>query len=114
MESDALVHLKVGGVWFATRRSTLEQSQSFFAGAVRAHPDCCELFVDRDPTHFRHVLNWLRGVRFLPDDDVTLRELVWEADYYCMHDLREAIARTPHRFSLPRALLSIRDEMRQK
>lgn len=114
MDSDALVHLNVGGVYFTTRRATLEQSQSFFAGALRTHPECCELFVDRDPTHFRHILNWLRGVRSLPEEGAVLRELAWEADYFCMSDMREAIARSVGRLSTAQALLAIRDELAHK
>ena len=57
-----LVYLNVGGVFFATSRDTLRESDSFFSGLVQN--ECChEYFVDRDPTHFRHVLNWLRGGR---------------------------------------------------
>ena len=110
---DHLVHLNVGGVYFTTRRSTLSNSASFFSGAVRAHPDCCELFVDRDPTHFRHVLNWLRGTRHLPDDQASLRELRWEADYYCMHDMADALSKAPLRPTLEQSLQGIKEELRQ-
>ena len=53
--------------------------------------DAGEFFVDRDPTHFRFILNWLRGVRYLPTDDSVLSELMFEADFYCLHDMVEAI-----------------------
>jgi hypothetical protein len=109
---DSIVNLNVGGIYFATRRSTLAQSDSFFSAAVRTHPDCAEMFVDRDPTHFRHVLNWLRGVRSLPIDATTLRELRQEADYYNMHDMVATIARSPSpEPSLVSVLCGIRDEL---
>lgn len=113
-----VVHLNVGGVCFVTRRQTLvggaQGGCTFFSGLVNAHPDCCELFVDRDPTHFRHVLNWLRGVRFVPDDEGTLRELVHEADYFCMQDFKEAIANAlPHSHSIPRTLRALVVEVRE-
>ena len=111
---DHLVHINVGGVYYTTRRSTLAQSNSFFAGAARTHPDCSELFVDRDPTHFRHVLNWLRGVHHLPQDENVLRELEWEADYYCMPDMSDAIRRAPAGPTIVTALHSVRDELRQR
>lgn len=111
---DGVVHLNVGGVVFPARRSTLVASNSFFAGAMRAHPECCELFVDRDPTYFRHVLNWLRGVRYLPDDDATLRELQWEADYFCLDDMCEAIRCVQRRFSIPHTLEGIHNELRHR
>lgn len=110
--ADEQVWLNIGGIYFATRRSMLRQSNSFFAGALAAHPDCFELFVDRDPTHFRHILNWLRGVRYLPEDESTLQELMWEADYYSMHDMREAIAHTKNRYSVPRLFSGMLQEMR--
>jgi hypothetical protein len=109
---DSIVNVNVGGIYFATRRSTLAHSDSFFAAAVRAHPDCAEMFVDRDPTHFRHVLNWLRGVRNLPTDATTLRELRHEADYYNMHDMVATIARSPSpEPSLASVLCGIRDQL---
>lgn len=108
----AVVTLNVGGVGFPTRRTTLEQSSSFFSGLVHAHPTCTEVFVDRDPTHFRHVLNWMRGVRHLPDDDVMLQELAWEADYYALDDLRDAITRVKARYHVPRILASLQANLR--
>lgn len=104
---DDQIFLNVGGVCFATRRSTLLPSNSFFSGAVRAQPDYSELFLDRDPTYFRHILNWLRGVRYLPEDDAVLQELHWEADYYCMPDMCEAIRAVKHRVSLHREFAGI-------
>jgi len=49
-----------------------------------------ELFVDRDSTHFRHVLNYLReGSRaVLPCDCNILRQLILEADFYHLQDLK--------------------------
>lgn len=111
---DSIVCLNVGGVYFVTRRDTLRASSTFFSGIVAAHPECTELFVDRDPTHFRYVLNWLRGVRHLPDDEPTLKELLWEADYYAMHDMREAIVHTKSSYSLRRSVHDLAAEMRQR
>ena len=87
----AQVHLNVGGRYFHTYRSTLRESPSLLAALVNHAPDAMEIFVDRDPTHFRHVLNWLRGVRWLPDDRAVLGELMWESDYYSIGGLQEAI-----------------------
>lgn len=117
MVEQNIVYLNVGGISFVTRRQTLSGGggkPNFFSGLASAHPDCCELFVDRDPTHFRHVLNWQRGVRYLPDDETTLRELAEEADYYCMQDLKDAItAALPNSLSIPRTLRSLVSEVRQ-
>ena len=85
----------------------------FFSGVVSSHTEVNELFIDRDYTHFRYILNWLRGVRCLPEDEEILHELVYEADYFCMLDLKEAIVRTKKRYSLARSLHTISNEMRQ-
>ena len=107
-----VVLLNVGGVFYATHRHTLLESDSFFAGLVRSDPTCSEFFIDRDPTHFRYVLNWIRGVKFLPEERSVLTELSWEADYYSMLDFREAIARA-HSYSIPSTLAAIHAELRQ-
>lgn len=98
-----VIYLNVGGCLFGTRRSTLEHSDSFFSSLV-AHDDgatpqrtyhgteLVELFVDRDPTHFRHVLNWMRGVRTVPLVETTaLHELRHEAEYYALTDMVHVI-----------------------
>lgn len=109
------IYLNVGGCVYVTRRSTLANGSSTFFSALMRATDikCVELFVDRDPAHFRHVLNWLRGVRYLPEDEATLLELQWEADYYCMQDLHNAIA-CRERFSVPRTLHDMCGEIRQR
>ena len=80
---------------------------------MESHPDAQELFVDRDPTYFRYLLNWMRGVRYVPEDETILQELVWEADYYCVHDLRDYIHRMRHRFSLNRTMHTIAMEVKR-
>ena len=108
-----IVFLNVGGVVYVTHRDTLLESNSFFSGLVRSDPTCSEFFIDRDPTHFRYVLNWMRGVKFLPEDRSVLTELSWEADYYSIPDLREALARA-HSYSIPSTLAAIHAELRQQ
>lgn len=114
MEStENMVYLNVGGVYFLTRSSTLQQSNSFFSGAIASNGDNAELFVDRDPTHFRHILNWMRGSRYLPEDDAILQELRIEADYYAIPSMVDAIQRTHGRYSIHRAIQGIYNEVRQ-
>ena len=112
MDAAAVVTLNVGGFVYVTRRRTLIESNSFFTAIARHNPDCAELFVDRDATHFRHVLNWMRGVRCLPDDEATLRELLCEADFYSMTDLVKAIGAIRTRYSLPRAVHDLAQTMK--
>ena len=63
----SIIRLNVGGVVFATTRGTLQNgADSFFTALVNdAHTHAYDeasgaIFIDRDPTHFRHVLNYLR------------------------------------------------------
>ena len=107
-----VMYLNVGGGMFVTRKSTIESS-SFFSSLLDSQPDVNELFVDRDPMHFRHILNWMRGVRYVPDDDITLQELIWECDYYCMHDMRDYIQRIKTRTNLNRTLQSVAQEFKE-
>lgn len=108
----SVIILNVGGVHFYTNRSTLASSNCFFSGLI-AHTDegCTELFVDRDPTNFRYILNWLRGVRVLPEDWQTCRELQWEADFYGMLDLTTELKRTRERHSPARSFQEIAKQL---
>ena len=112
MSDTDMVHLNVGGVYFLTRRSTLLRSNSFFSG-LACSPDT-EFFVDRDPSHFRYILNWMRGVHIIPEDDMILKELIWEADYYCLQDMRDAISRTKRRFSLLQNVAELATEIQKR
>lgn len=50
------------------------------------------LFIDRDPTHFRLVLNYLRdGDCRLPESEAALAELLSEAEFYSLEGLRELV-----------------------
>lgn len=98
-----IVYLNVGGCAFTTRRDTLRQG--FFSGLVESlTEDGTEVFVDRDPTHFRYILNWLRGSKCLPEDDQTLTELMWEADFYALDEMVACIGDTRRRYSLLKTL----------
>lgn len=107
-----IVYLNVGGCSFTTRRDTLRQG--FFSGLVESiMEDGMEVFVDRDPTHFRYILNWLRGSKCLPEDDQTLTELMWEADFYALDDMVASIGETRRRYSMLKAVDSIATSVRQ-
>lgn len=112
----SIVKLNVGGFIFVTYRSTLRGMNTTFFNAILEHHSEPEIFVDRDATHFRYILNWLRGVRHLPEEENTLSELLWEADYFNIQDMVQAIQcklkQSP--YNLNTTLLSIRDELRQR
>lgn len=114
MNRDCIIQLNVGGVLFQTRKSTLCESITFFSGLIESTPGKVEYFVDRDPMYFRYILNWLRGVRHLPNDEDILRELSWEADYFCLQDMATAIAQMPRRYSIPKTLAGIHEQLRQR
>lgn len=84
------IGLNVGGTVFETTRTTLiGRSDTFFRKLVADRVDAPHdvIFIDRDPTHFRHILNFLRGTASFPSSVFGLEELCNEADFYCMFEL---------------------------
>ncbi|KAG0600851.1 hypothetical protein M758_11G065900 [Ceratodon purpureus] len=99
-----LERLDVGGTVFSTTRSTLTKRDKGSVLALLISRSCREkrsvmprsapasTFIDRDGTHFRHVLNWLRDGVVTPElDRTTYHELRREAEYYELPGLVEAI-----------------------
>ena len=86
------ITLNVGGTEFLTAASTLRRER-FFSALLDYHEDGEPIFVDRDPTHFRHILNFLRtGMPTAPLDSTARCELVIEAQFYGCAALARAIA----------------------
>ena len=99
-EDDEVIVLNVGGERFCTRLVTLCQRPSMlqvmFGGAFAdPKPDKRgEFFFDRDPTHFRVLLNFLRtGKIFLPPSPVHQLELLLEAEYFGIDPVASAVKR---------------------
>ena len=88
-----MILLNIGGTCYTTSASTLETHPSFFATLVnwQVPTEKNQYFIDRDPTHFRYILNFLRGSKCLPDDPLVLKELLQEADFYCIEELKNNI-----------------------
>ena len=78
--SAQFVVLRVGGVDFET--STVTLHDGFLAALIKCDPAGNKYTVDRDPTHFRHILNFLRGAPSYPRDEQGVDELIAEADFY--------------------------------
>ena len=78
--SARVVILRVGGVEFETSNVTLHDG--FLATLITCEQTRDKYTIDRDPTHFRHILNFLRGVPSYPRDEQSLNELIAEADFY--------------------------------
>ena len=78
------ITLDVGGTYFYTTRATLSQHDSFFRALIEHDRTTDAYFIDRDPTHFRHVLNFLRNSPTFPKNADDLVELQKEADFYSL------------------------------
>lgn len=84
------VVLNVGGSRFHTTMSTLTRDPStllasMFSGRypLEVDPEDNSYFIDRDPTHFRYCLNYLRDNTIsLPPNRAMHLELLREASYY--------------------------------
>ena len=84
------IKVDVGGFKFTTTRSTLQAApdsmlDAYFSGRhTNETDDEGYHFIDRDGTHFRHILNFLRDQKNftleLPTEQ--MKELINEADYY--------------------------------
>jgi len=87
------ITLEVGGQSFKTTENTLQNHQCFFTCLLQ-NENCQEeptFRIDRDPTHFRHILNYMRdGVDcILPNNDQSLKEIAKEAKFYGLYGLVE-------------------------
>jgi len=94
--ADDIVDLNVGGTAYSTSGSTLRRYPEsmlcrMFAGSLASKRDAVgRVFIDRDGTIFRHVLNHLRGSEALPGEIYDLQLLAEEADFYQLSALKEA------------------------
>ena len=90
--TDSIIKLNVGGHVFLTSTLTLTRDPdsmlaAMFSGRHKLHTiSDGAVFIDRDGTHFRHILNFLRDGFLrsgtLPDDQSVIQELMAEAEYY--------------------------------
>ena len=87
MPMNTWVELDVGGQRFTTTLSTLQRRNSYFSAFGSTVPSSSLIRIDRDPTHFRYILNHLRGCTCIPDNVLHLRELREEADFYALAEL---------------------------
>ncbi|CAM2724539.1 unnamed protein product [Rotaria socialis] len=84
---DQIVTLNVGGQLFSTTIETLTKEKCLFTKMFSGQYDLREhqgaTFIDRDPTHFRTLLNYLRTNTFIkPKSSEDYNELCLEAEYY--------------------------------
>ena len=95
------VKLNVGGQHFTTTVQTLTKDPNsmlaaMFSGRFDMKPsDDGSFFIDRDGTHFRFILNFLRtGKLTLPEGAIFIKELEEEAEFYQIQGLIEALRPT--------------------
>ena len=100
--STSPIRLNVGGLLFQTTFQTLcFEPHTYFAARFggrfeeQASPYDGSFFIDRDGTHFRHILNWMRdNVLSVGHTDIdTLIQLKLEAEFYLMPNLVKEVDR---------------------
>ncbi|KAK9852570.1 hypothetical protein WJX84_006001 [Apatococcus fuscideae] len=100
-DADKIISLNVGGVKFATSLETLTRDPEsmlarMFQGDIgKRRDDKGRIFIDRDSKHFGLILNYLRdGTCVLPQDAQQLKEILQEAEFYVLDDIKTLITST--------------------
>jgi hypothetical protein len=99
-----VIELNVGGVTYATTFNTLQQADpdsplaSITSSEIRTNfgrDSKNRIFIDRDGTLFRYVLDYLRNKKLsLPENFSERDRLRMEADYYRLTGLSQALRQT--------------------
>ncbi|ESP00452.1 hypothetical protein LOTGIDRAFT_225839 [Lottia gigantea] len=108
---DGRIKLDIGGHQFTTSLTSLTRDpasmlSAMFSGRhdLKTEADG-SYFIDRDGTHFRYILNYLRDGMIkegtLPLNDNLWRELLTEAEYYQLNDLTEYLSSLLYSKSTP-------------
>ena len=92
------IKLNVGGQYFTTSVQTLTKDPNSMLAAMFSErfdmkpSEDGSFFIDRDGTHFRFILNFLRtGKLTLPEGATCTKELEEEAEFYQIHGLIDAL-----------------------
>ena len=116
----ATVKLNVGGHHFTTTVQTLTKDPesmlaAMFSGRFDTQPsEDGSVFIDRDGTHFRFILNYLRdGTLILPEGATFHKELEAEATFYQIQGLVEELKRIKQAMSFKEAEILTNKEHRQ-
>ncbi|KAJ3312178.1 hypothetical protein HDV04_003311 [Boothiomyces sp. JEL0838] len=91
---DCLVTFSVGGQTFTTQlQHLMSRKRTYLGRLVFNRKNNSAVFIDRDGTHFRHILNHLRGADSISHirDKTTLSELLEETKFYELDDMSEQI-----------------------
>ncbi|KAL9951581.1 hypothetical protein ACROYT_G044265 [Oculina patagonica] len=97
-----MLNLNVGGHRFSTSLATMNKDpgsmlHAMFSGRFETKPsEDGSYFIDRDGTHFRYILNYLRtGQLVVPEDKVVRRELLTEAEFYQVEGILDELKARP-------------------
>lgn len=95
---DEIVTMNIGGCIFSTSLQTLRQDpDSMLARMFSGHELSLtrdaqgNIFIDRDGTHFRYILNYLRSGHVPNLPPAVRKELLIEADFYQIRGLVNAL-----------------------
>ena len=96
------IKLNVGGQYFTTSLETLKKDPGSMLCAMFSERFDIKpakdgsYFIDRDGTHFRHILNYLRTGRLIfPDDKSVRKELLEEAEFYKVREIMTYLCPPP-------------------
>ena len=103
------VKLNIGGQHFVTSVQTLRKDPNsmlaaMFSGKFDTKPsEDGSFFIDRDGTHFRFILNYLRdGELILPEGATALKQFQKEAEFYQIQGILDELKPPPLPLPLPR------------
>ena len=95
-----IIYFNVGGQVFATSRETIANDEFCMLNIMLKHESSMAssrdsngaLFIDRDPSYFSYVLNFLRnGIVDLPPERYKLNALLREAEFFQINGLYTAV-----------------------
>ena len=114
------VNLSVGGQHFTTSLQTLTKDPNsmlaaMFSGKFEMKPSKNgSFFIDRDRTHFRFILNFLRtGKLTLPKGATFTEELEEEAEFYQIQGLIDALRYADNSTSFAESVILTNEEHRR-
>ena len=127
-QTERRVRINVGGHYFTTTRQTLTKNPNsmlnrMFSKEFNEKPDVDgAFFIDRDGTHFRLILNYLRTTELsFPEGETAFRELQAEAQFYQIQGIldklqfnSEIVTKNEHRELLLRWLPPKDTQKRQR
>lgn len=92
-ENKEIIKLDIGGYIYKTTKTTLTKyKNTYFSGLFSGKYKIIEqedgsIFIDRDGSHFKTLLNFMRSGRIvMPSDPIKLKEILIEAEFYCLKD----------------------------